>query len=211
MEFYCFTFGPFQENTFVLYDNTKECVIIDPGCYSQTEQNELKTFIQNHELKPVRLLNTHCHIDHIAGNRFVFDTYGLKPEIHELDLIILENQEITSKMYNIPCDPSPKPEKFLTEGMDLTFGETRLEVIFTPGHAPGHVVFYHKASKQLFNGDVLFRGSIGRTDFPLCNHADLISSIKNKLFHLPEDVIVYCGHGPETTIEFERLNNPFLT
>jgi len=205
-----FTFGPFQENTFLLYDNTRECVIIDPGCTSSNEQIELKNFINSENLIVKLLLNTHCHVDHVAGNKFVFDTYGLKPIIHKDDLIILNNQETICKMYGLPCDVSPEPVSFIDENDLISFGENELSIIHAPGHSPGHVVFYHKKTNQLINGDVLFKGSIGRTDLMLGNHEQLINSIKTKLFVLPEETIVYCGHGTETTIGNEKKFNPFL-
>ena len=205
-----FTFGPFQENTFLLYDDTRQCVIVDPGCVSANEQQEIKNYISSEKLQVMQLLNTHCHVDHIAGNKFIFDTYGLKPIMHKDDLIILNNQESICKMYGLPCEVSPEPESFINEGNITAFGETELKIMHTPGHAPGHVVFYHEKTKQLINGDVLFRGSIGRTDLMLGNHVQLLNSIRTKLFILPEETIVYCGHGSETTIGHEKKTNPFL-
>ena len=210
MEIKKFTFGPFQENTFVLYDKTKECVIVDPGCYDAYEQKDLSDFITNENLKPVHLLNTHCHLDHIAGNLFVFEKYGLKPQLHELDLPIFNMQEQSSLLYGLSCEKSPLPEKFLKEGCSIVFGNTVLEVIFAPGHSPGHVVFFDRLGNSVITGDVLFYNSIGRTDLPMGNHDLLITSIKNKIFSLGDQVKVYCGHGPETTIGFERKTNPFL-
>jgi hydroxyacylglutathione hydrolase len=205
-----FTFGPFQENTYVLYDETLECVIIDPGCFDASEQIRLDHFITTKNLKPVRLLNTHCHLDHISGNLFVYEKYKLKPELHESEIPILNMQERSSMMYGLPFEKSPEPEKFLQEGSQIKFGVTSMEVIFTPGHSPGHVVFYENTTKSLIGGDVLFYNSIGRTDLPMGNHDVLISSIKTKLFSLKDDVMVYSGHGPETTIGYEKKTNPFL-
>lgn len=205
-----FTFGPFQENTFVLFDETKECIIVDPGCTSSKEQQELKNYIVTEKLIVKHLLNTHCHVDHIAGNKFVYDTFGHKPLIHKDDLIILNNQETICKMYGLPCEVSPQPEGFISESDNIRFGNCELKIIHAPGHAPGHVVFYHEQSKSLINGDVLFKRSIGRTDLMLGNHEQLLQSIRTKLFVLPDDTIVYCGHGPETTIGDEKKWNPFL-
>ncbi|MCD6067552.1 MAG: metallo-beta-lactamase [Bacteroidetes bacterium] len=210
MQLHSFTFGPFQENTFVLYDESNECVIVDPGCYSSEEKNALKEFVSQNGLKPVMLLNTHCHVDHVAGNAFVFDTWGLKPIVHKDDMPVLDSQQRVSDMYGLPCELSPRPEKFMNEGDVLSFGTTSLEVIHTPGHAPGHVVFLHKASNTLINGDVLFNGSIGRTDLPLGNHEQLLESIRTKIYTLPDETIVYCGHGPSTTVGKEKLHNPFV-
>lgn len=194
----------------MLYDETKSAVIIDPGCYSAAEQQKLKNFIERNGLNVVLLLNTHCHVDHIAGNAFVFDTWSKKPLIHKDDLVILNNQQLVSSSYGLPCDPSPQPERFIEEGDIIEFGNTKLHVLHTPGHAPGHVVFLNKETGDLINGDVLFRGSIGRTDLMLGNHDQLISSIRTKLFALPDETIVYCGHGLATTIGEEKRSNPFL-
>jgi len=205
-----FTFGPFQENTFVLHDESKECVIIDPGCYTQTEQRELKAYIEEKKLRPVHLLNTHGHVDHVAGNAFVYETYKRLPLIHKEDLKVLESQERVCAMYGLNCEVSPMPEKFLEEGDVISFGNAKLKVIFTPGHAPGHVVFYNAENKFVINGDVLFSGSIGRTDLPYGDFDTLEHSIKTKMYTLPEDTVVYCGHGPETTIGEEKYSNPFV-
>ncbi|MFB9865474.1 MBL fold metallo-hydrolase [Rufibacter immobilis] len=206
-----FTFNPFSENTYVLYDHTQECVVIDPGCSNKQEQQELQSFISANSLKVVRLLNTHCHIDHVLGNKFVSDTYGVPLEIHEADLEVLRAVPTYSTAYGFPQYQEVLPEKFLTEGENILFGETELQVLFTPGHAPGHVVFYHQESKNLIGGDVLFQRSIGRTDLPGGDYATLLESIRTKLFSLPDEVVVHPGHGPSTTIGEEKASNPFLS
>jgi len=206
-----FTFGPFQENTFILHDESKECVVIDPGCYTTSEQQQLKKYITEKNLKPVHLLNTHCHVDHVTGNAFIYETYKLLPLIHKNDLVILESQERVSAMYGLNCEVSPLPEKFVEEGDTISFGQSKLKVFFTPGHAPGHVVFYNEENKFVISGDVLFSGSIGRTDLPYGDFATLENSIKTKMYALPEDTVVYCGHGPETTIGNEKYGNPFVS
>lgn len=205
-----FTFNPFQENTYVLFDETNECVIIDPGCSDERERNILKGFIDEKGLIPKYLVNTHCHVDHVLGNKFIFDTYGLKPVIHQEDLPVLENATDSAKMFGFFMEESPKPEAFLEEGDVLTFGNTTLDVIFTPGHCPGEISLYNMENKFVIAGDVLFHQSIGRTDLPGGDYDTLIASIKNKLFALPEGTMVYCGHGPSTTIDFEKRHNPFL-
>jgi hydroxyacylglutathione hydrolase len=205
-----FTFGPFQENTYVLHDSTKECAIVDPGCYSASEEIELSNFIKQAGLIPVLLLNTHCHVDHVAGNSYVYEKFGLKPVMNELDLPVLLMQEQVSKMYGLPCNISPEPEKFINEGDQVKFGKTLLDVLFTPGHCPGHVTFFHRESKIIVSGDVLFYNSIGRSDLPGGDHDTLIRSVKTKLFPLGDDIRVYSGHGPETTIGHEKRTNPFL-
>lgn len=206
-----FTFSPFSENTYVLHDETHECVIIDAGCYTTQEQAILRDYITEKKLKPVMLLCTHAHIDHITGNRFVFDTYGLKPILHKNDMFALEAQERVCHTYGLNYDPSPMPDKFLNEGDELTFGNTKLKVLFVPGHSPGHVAFYVKENKLVVNGDVLFKGTVGRTDLPGSNYEDLEKSIKTQLYTLPDDTTVYSGHGPVTNIGYEKTHNMFIT
>ena len=206
-----FTFNAYSENTYVLYDETSECVIIDPGMYDGSEQNELANFIKEKTLKPVLLLNTHCHLDHVFGNKFVFDTWGLKPQFHIGELPILQAVPgYAPQMGFSHYELSPEPDTFLEEPGTIFFGNSSLDLIFAPGHSPAHLCFYSKADKFLIGGDVLFYRSIGRTDLPGGNHQQLISNIREKLFTLPEDCMVYPGHGPETTIGFERQYNPFF-
>jgi hydroxyacylglutathione hydrolase len=205
-----FCFGFFDENTYVLWDESKEAVIIDPGNSSTEEHLHLKHFIENKNLKLKRLLLTHAHIDHISGNRFVYDTWKLLPEVHKNDLTYIERHKEIAEMYNLPYEESPLPVNFLKEGESVKFGNTLLDMIFTPGHSPGSITFYNKEQKFIICGDVLFNGSIGRTDLPGGNHGDLIRSIKQNLFPLGDEVKVYNGHGEPTTIGFERRHNPFL-
>lgn len=205
-----FIFNPFQENTYILYDESKECIIIDPGCYTPEEQDALTDYIRSHELKPVRLILTHCHIDHILGNNFVYKTYGLLPEYHAAEQFIMDAMDSISKMYEIKLDPSPTPVRYIEEGEIIKFGHTQLLSMFTPGHSPASLSFYSKNDGICIAGDVLFYGSIGRTDLPGGNYDTLISSIETQLMALPDETIVYSGHGEPTTIGFERKTNPFL-
>jgi len=206
-----FTFNPFQENTYVLFDETKECVIIDPGCYESHEEEELDKFITDNELKPVKLISTHSHIDHVLGNKFIMEKYGVNLHVHTKDLDTLMAVVTYAANYGfMEYKPCAEPTNFIKEGEELTFGDSKLEVRFVPGHAPGHVVFIAKEEKFVVNGDCLFHGSIGRTDLPGGDHATLLESIRQQLFTLPDDFVVYCGHGPETQIGFEKQNNPFL-
>lgn len=205
-----FTFNPFQQNT-SLIASEGECVIIDPGCFEYYEKQELEGFVKENSLKPVRLLNTHCHIDHILGNAFVAGKWNLKPEIHELDLPILKALPNYGQMFGVGnLEESPLPEKYLNEGDTIEFGKIKLDILFVPGHAPGHLVFINHAEKYVIGGDCLFRESIGRTDLPGGDYDTLIKSIRIKLFTLPDDYTVYPGHGPTTTIGYEKRNNPFL-
>lgn len=205
------TFNPFQENTYILYDDTKECIIIDPGCYEPHEKAFLKAEIEKMGLKPVRLLNTHCHLDHVFGNAFIARTYNLSLEIHEGEMPVLTAYLSTCQMYGIPnVEPSPAPGKFITTESTITFGQTELSVLLTPGHSPASICFYDKKNNFIIAGDVLFREGIGRTDLPGGDYDTLINSIKTALFPLPNDTVVYPGHGPKTTIGHEKSANPFL-
>lgn len=205
-----FANNPYQENTYILYDETQTCVIIDPGMYTGAEQNAVVNFVKAQNLKPTLLLNTHCHIDHVLGNKFIFDTYGLKPQLHKNELPLLEAIPSYAPQQGFEYELSPSPEVFLPETGTINFGNSELEIIFAPGHSPGHVCFYSKKDGFLIGGDVLFYGSIGRTDLPGGNHAQLINSIKNNLMGLPDEVVVYAGHGGPTQIGYERLHNPYL-
>ena len=206
-----FTFNQVQENTFVVYDETGECAIIDAGCYFDNERLELDTFISEKQLKPVRLINTHCHFDHIMGITHCRTKYNLKFECHPDEAILVEQAAEHGDLFAIPMEPVDPPNAFFEEGDQITFGNSYLQVIEAPGHSPGGVVFYNPEQKILIAGDVLFYGSVGRTDLPGGSFVRLIGNIKTKLLTLPEETVVFCGHGPETTIGFEKKNNPFLT
>jgi hydroxyacylglutathione hydrolase len=205
------TFNPFQENTYIIWDDTKDCIIIDPGCYEEEERNNLVSFIEINEINPVKLINTHCHIDHILGNKFVSENWNIELHVHKLDLPLLENAGGIAKTYGFEkYEGSPYPQHFLKDGNLLNFGESKLEILFTPGHAPGHICLFSKEEKFIVAGDVLFNGSIGRTDLPGGDYDTLIDSIQNKLMVLEDETVVHCGHGPSTTIGKERGTNPFL-
>ena len=206
-----FTFNPFQENTYIVYDKTKECLIIDPGCYTDAERKELKAFIEEKELTPVKLINTHCHIDHVLGNKFASEQWNIQLYMHKEDLPVLEKVGDISKMYGIEdYEGSPYPKHFLAQGNTLTFGKSSFEILFTPGHAPGHICLYSKEDNLLISGDVIFQRSIGRTDLPGGDHSTLINSIITQLFPLPNETQVFCGHGPSTNLGYEKEHNPFL-
>lgn len=205
-----FTFNAYQENTYVLYDETMECVIIDPGMNNGAEQNVLASWIKEMALTPVHLLNTHCHLDHVFGNKFVFDNWGLKPQFHQGELTVLHAIPAYAPQMGMYYELSPEPEVFLGETGKVSFGQSELELIFAPGHSPAHLCFYSVEDGFIIGGDVLFYGSIGRTDLPGGNHQQLINNIKEKLLILPEETAIFPGHGPSTTIAFEKRNNPFL-
>lgn len=206
-----FTFNPFYENSYILSDETGECVIIDPGCHISEEEQELMQYISNNALKPVKLLNTHCHVDHVFGNQFVADTWKLGLEMHKKDVPILESFATVCQMYGFPGGPQPEPAHFFEDGDTIKFGNTTLHILFTPGHSPGSVCFYNKEQDFVIGGDVLFQNSIGRTDLPGGDFDALANSIRTKLYVLPDAVTVYPGHGPATTIGYEKRNNSFVT
>lgn len=205
-----FTFNPFQENTYILYDDTLEAVIIDPGCYDRNEQEALSSFIETKGLKPAKLLNTHCHIDHVLGNAFVKRTYGIPLEHHQDEDPVLRAVSSYASNYGFPAYEPCEVDHFISEGDVVKFGRTAIQVLWVPGHAPGHVIFYDQESKTCIGGDTLFQGSIGRTDLPGGDHHTLLQAIKTKMFSLPDEVKVYPGHGPSTTIGEEKKHNPFV-
>jgi hydroxyacylglutathione hydrolase len=206
-----FTFNQFQENTFVVYDDNKQCVIIDPGCYERSEQQILQGFISDNNLKPLALLNTHAHIDHVLGNAFVQRTYDLDHYLHIDDLVTLRAVESYAHVYGFSgYEISPEPTHIMQANNMLNFGGMRFDVYCTPGHAPGHVVFYNEENQFVINGDVLFNGSFGRVDLPGGDLEILKKSIHETLFQLPEETTVYCGHGAPTTIGKEKRSNYIL-
>jgi glyoxylase-like metal-dependent hydrolase (beta-lactamase superfamily II) len=205
-----FTFNPVQENTYILYNENNECIIIDPGCYFDSEKEELTAFIKNHKLEPQLLLNTHCHLDHVFGNKFIAEEFKLTLNTHLLEKEILEMAPASGLMFNLPFDNYQGEVIYLKEGDVISLGDDELKVIHAPGHSPGSICFYCAKQNFLFGGDVLFQNSIGRTDLPYGDHDALIKNIKEKLFKLPPAVTVYPGHGPETTIESEIKGNPYL-
>ena len=210
-----FTFNPVQENTYVLYNEKGQCCIIDPGCYFPEEKEELKKFIETKGLTPVLLLNTHCHLDHVFGNKWVSETWGLKLHIHPKEKTMLEFAPQSGLMWQMPFENYEGELIYLKEGTTIGLGDDkagsdRLEIRFTPGHSPGHVCFYSETSGFAISGDVLFNGSIGRTDLPGGDYQILINSIQTQLFTLPDETKVYSGHGPVTTVGLEKMNNPFV-
>lgn len=206
-----FTFNGFQENTYILADNENNCIIIDPGCYTRIEESEIVDFIQKNQLKPLALLNTHAHIDHVLGNQFVAQTFEIPFYLHENDLVTLQSVSNYAHLYGFEAYKiSPTPTIILKGNESLEFGKIKLKVLYTPGHAPGHVVFYNEENNFVINGDVLFNGSFGRVDLPGGDLETLKNSIFKVMFELPENTIVYCGHGPETTIGKENRSNYIL-
>lgn len=205
-----FVFSPIQENTYLLYNEFNECLVIDPGCYFPEEQDELKAFITQSSFKPRMLLNTHCHLDHVFGNKFVAETWGLTLQLHEKEKPLLDYAPTSGLMYNMPFINYTGEYIYLKAGDIIKLGEDELAVIEAPGHSPGHICFYCAKQNFIISGDVLFNRSIGRTDLPGGDHQTLLKNIREKLFVLPDETVVYSGHGPVTTIGEEKKDNPFF-
>lgn len=205
-----FTFNPVSENTYILYNEAKEAIIIDPGSYFEEEKEQVKNFIESNNLRLVQLLNTHCHLDHVFGNKWIYETYGLELFLHPNEEQVLSFAPQSAKTWGMPFENYQGPLHFLQNNDTIKFGDNELKVLLAPGHSPGSICFYSKEQKFVIGGDVLFKESIGRTDLPGGNYNALLQSIKQQLFVLPDDVKVYPGHGDVTTIGHEKKYNPFL-
>jgi glyoxylase-like metal-dependent hydrolase (beta-lactamase superfamily II) len=205
-----FTFNPFQENTYLVYNDKNQCWIVDPGMYDSNETTRFNQYIATKGLQPASIINTHTHLDHIFGVQGLKDKYKIPFGIHEKDQPVLRGAPMSAAVFGVDLACSPEPDFFIPEGQALALGDDRLEVRFTPGHSPGSVVFYYPEGGWLIGGDVLFNGSIGRTDLPGGNFDTLINSIRTQVFSLPPDTIVHSGHGPATTVGEEMRSNPFL-
>lgn len=211
MQIRTFQFNMLGVNTYLLSDeDTRETVVIDAACYYNKECEALADFIDSHELRVTHLLNTHLHFDHIFGNRFVSERYGVKPEAHPADEEWLTEAETRTRMFGFAFPGQPMPlGKYLQEGDTVTFGSHTLRCISVPGHSRGSLAFHCPEEGVLFTGDALFCGSIGRTDLP-GGSSDLPENIRQKLLVLPDETRVYPGHGDATTIGEERRNNYYL-
>ncbi|MCK9203620.1 MAG: MBL fold metallo-hydrolase [Bacteroidales bacterium] len=204
------TFNLFLVNTYFLYDETGECIIIDAACYDIEERHEVRDFLKDNKLKLVRNLNTHCHIDHVLGNDFIANTFQIFPEYHQKSIPLLLTLNELGSSFGFVIDRIPDPARFLDDGETIRWGISELKVLYTPGHAEGSVCFYNASQEFVITGDVLFKDTVGRTDLPSGDFNALMQSIRTKLFTLPPDTVVYPGHGPETTIGYEMENNPFI-
>ena len=206
-----FTFNPFQENTYLVFDETNEAILIDAGCITDAEKQLLKLFIEDSNLNLKRLINTHLHLDHQFGNKFIFNTFGIKPEACVEDEYLLENVVAQARSFGFQVEEEAQLlGGYIIENQDIKFGNSSLKAIHVPGHSPGSMAFYSEKEGVLFAGDVLFYASIGRTDLPKGDYATLILSITKKLLTLPDSTVIYSGHGPTTTIGNEKTNNPYL-
>jgi glyoxylase-like metal-dependent hydrolase (beta-lactamase superfamily II) len=205
-----FCFSAFQENTYVLYNELKEAIIIDPGCYTRIEEKILTDFIRKENLKPSLLLNTHCHLDHVFGNNYVSETYGLTAHIHPNEQIVLDRLPEAAAKWGVPTDAYKGPIQYIQEGEIIHFGTDTFKVLLTPGHSPGSVCFYHAQQDFMIGGDLIFKDGVGRTDLPGANPLDLIKSIRTQIFPLPDSLTIYSGHGPATTWGREKEYNPYI-
>lgn len=205
-----FVFNAFQENTYLLSDETGECIIIDPGCYAINEQSIMSKYIEENNLKCTLLVNTHCHIDHILGNAYVAAQYNPQIAAHSKDLFLLSEANRQAQIYGFKVEQPPTPTILLDENSIIKFGKSVLKVLHIPGHSPGSIALYSAGDNFVIVGDVLFKGSIGRTDLAEGDYDKIMESIFTKLMTLPPDTIVLPGHGPKTTIHEEALSNPFL-
>jgi len=210
MKIYKLVFSPIEVNTYILVDESGDCAIIDCGCYDKQESERLGNFIKDNSINPVLLLNTHCHLDHIFGNRFILEKYGLRTFSSEFDEMNRNNAIQHSMLFGLTMENPPAPAGFITDNQVVTFGKTELVALLVPGHSSGSLAFYSEKNNCVFTGDALFAGSIGRTDLPGGDFDTLIESITNKLFVLPPSTIAYPGHGNETTIGKEMKSNPYF-
>ncbi|MFV0364964.1 MAG: MBL fold metallo-hydrolase [Mangrovibacterium sp.] len=207
-----FVFNPVQENTYVLYDDSKTCVLVDPGNMFDYEHEQLDEFIAAEGLIVKQIVNTHCHFDHLFGVNYIRQKYQVPFMAHEKENAIIDLYPDWCAMRGVDgVEPVAYPDIYLKDGDVLENDRSKLQLLHVPGHSPGSLVVYCEEQRFLIAGDVLFQGSIGRTDLPQGNFEQLLDGIKSKLLTLPDDVKVYCGHGAETTIGAEKKNNPFLT
>ncbi len=205
-----FVFNPFQENTYLLYDHTGECIIVDAGCEQQAERELLVNHMDEHGFRPMKLVNTHCHVDHILGVAYLARKYGLPFLIHPAEKALLSHSRQQADFFGLSLEMPPEPRGFLNDGDVVSFGESHLQVIHVPGHSPGGILFHCPGQKFLLSGDVLFRESIGRTDLPGGDYESLVGGLRSKILPLDPVTRVFPGHGPSTTIGEEKKENPFL-
>jgi len=211
MKIYKLVFSPIQVNTYILAEESGDCAIIDCGCYDKEECDEFSNFIDNKGLKPVMLLNTHSHLDHIFGNKFILERYGLRAHASKLDEMNRKAAPHHAMIFGLTMEEPPEPGDFISDNQVINFGKTKLFSLLVPGHTTGSLAFYSESDNCVFTGDALFAGSIGRTDLPGGNYEILMNSIRNKLFVLPPSTIVYPGHGEKTTIDNEIKTNPYFS
>jgi glyoxylase-like metal-dependent hydrolase (beta-lactamase superfamily II) len=205
-----FCFNAFQENTYIIFNEQKEAIIVDPGCYAPNEQATLANYISENKLTPTLLLNTHCHLDHVFGNSFVNEKYGLTAHFHKNEQPVIDRLPEGGARWGVPCEPYKGAVKYILQDEIIKFGTDEFKVLFTPGHSPGSLCFYHAKQDFLIGGDLIFKDGVGRTDLPGCNPMDLMHSIKTQILPLPDTMTIYSGHGPLTTWGREKKANPYV-
>lgn len=205
-----FCFNAFQENTYVLYNEKKEAIILDPGCYTKIEKAQLKQFLSQHDLTPTLFLNTHCHLDHVFGNNYISETYHLPVHIHPNEKVVLDRLPEAAEKWGVPTEAYIGEIKFIEQDEIIQFGMDQFKVLVTPGHSPGSVCFYHEKQDFMLGGDLIFKDGVGRTDLPGSNPLDLIKSIKEQILPLPDSLTIYSGHGPATQLGREKMHNPYI-
>jgi glyoxylase-like metal-dependent hydrolase (beta-lactamase superfamily II) len=210
MEIYRLVFSPIEENTYILADKSGDCIIIDCGCYDEGEFSKLESFLGLRKLRPVLLLNTHCHLDHIFGNRFIYQRFGLKSHFNQLEEFNRKNAIQHAMLFGLQMEEPPEAETYIEHGQNIVAGQFNLLALHVPGHTAGSIAYYSESDGCVFTGDALFAGSIGRTDLPGGDFNTLVNSIRSNLLTLPPETVVYPGHGQETTIEHEKESNPYL-
>ncbi|MDR2040183.1 MAG: MBL fold metallo-hydrolase [Bacteroidales bacterium] len=210
MKLHHLVFNPYEVNTYIISSDNKQSIIVDPACYSPNEQAVLKKYIEDNELEPIWMINTHGHFDHVIGNAYVYNTWKVKAAAHKGDLFLLQNAYKQGEVFGFPVEQPPMPDVFFNDGEVLEMGDVKIKIYHIPGHSPGSIVLHLPDYKNVIVGDVLFNGSIGRTDLPGGDYDQLIDGITRKLIVLPPETIVFPGHGPETSIGQEMMHNPFL-
>jgi glyoxylase-like metal-dependent hydrolase (beta-lactamase superfamily II) len=205
-----FIFNDFQVNTYLLSDETKECLVVDPGCFTAEERNNLIQYCGKNKLKPVKIINTHCHVDHVLGNSFIYRNYNIPTAAHKDDKYLLDGVVEYGQMFGFAVERPPDINEYLADNSTVKFGKSELSILHVPGHSRGSIALYSPEQKFIIAGDVLFNGGIGRADLPGGSYDTLINSIKSRILTLPGDVVVYPGHGESTTVKAETETNPFL-
>ncbi len=205
-----FVFNPFQENTYVLSDESKQCVIIDPGCSDPDEMEEIEHYLVQENLSPVKLVLTHGHVDHILGIQYFATKYDLKPYVHSADAVLINLAPPQAQIFGFSFSGFKGQLQYIDQLSEINFGYSNLKIIHVPGHSPGSIAIYSAVDKFIITGDAIFKGSIGRTDLMGGDYQTLINSIRNNILTLPDDTVIFPGHGPFTTIKYEKLHNPFL-
>lgn len=203
-------YNAFQVNTYIVYDESGNTLVIDPACYTTREQEHLADFISKNNLKVSHMVNTHCHVDHVLGNEFIFQKYGIRPMIHRSGLVFFEHLVVHANTFGFDVENIVYPEEYLEDGDEIKLGEETINILYTPGHAEGSICLAYEKEKWIVTGDLLFFMSIGRTDLPTGSLETLLASVRNKIFIYDDTYVLYPGHGQSTTVGFERKNNPYL-